>query len=328
MSGPLIVLPRPGASKPGETPPRPISAPSEDAFVATFGNLLPRASYLDTEIGRAAYYQFLPSSPPLKDSATSISRVLFVHGIQTPAIGLQPLVSALSSRFPSATCVLVDLWGHGLSDTPFVAHDPPLFHALLEAVMERLGWEDAHVVGFSFGGSTTATFTAAKPERVISMVLVAPVGLFREADFNELEKSYMRGGEGLEEQARSWILERLEGGKPVVPSDWKERVSRGELVAPAVRDWENKEHRGHQASVVAIYRDGGCLDKHAEFAKAANTGIKSLCILGELDHVSTVQDLDQVGIKNVAVIPNVGHEIVRAKVPEVAQLIEEFWNKL
>jgi pimeloyl-ACP methyl ester carboxylesterase len=194
--------------------------------------------------------------------------------------------------------------------------------------LDGAAWvEDAHVVGYSFGGSTTATFTAAHPERVASMVLIAPVGLIRTAQYDELQRSYLHGGEGLEDQARAWILELL-GGQLIVPSDWKERVRRGEVVAEAVREWQMREHEGHVASVVGIYRDGGVQDRHAEFAKAAKTGIQSLYILGELDDVCSDQDLHDVGMRNVAIISQVGHGVVRERVPEVAKLIEDFWNKL
>jgi pimeloyl-ACP methyl ester carboxylesterase len=328
MSKALIVLPRPGTVKPGEKL-LSIAAPSEELFVASFGKLLPQATYLRTQNGRAAYYELPPSRPAPTNSKMPVSRVLFVHGIQTCAIGLQPLVSALSSRFAYSHCVLVDLWGHGLTDTPLTTHEPALFHALIEALMAQLGWNDTHLVGYSFGGSTVASFAAAHPERVASITLVAPAGLIRKALFTELQKSYLQGGEGLEEKAKAWILEFLGGGdKLIVPSDWKERVGRGEVVAEAVREWEMKEHEGHAASVVAIFRDGGVLDKHAEFVKAAKSGFKYLCILGELDAVCTVQDLHGVGMQNIAVVPKVGHGVVRERVSEVAQLIEDFWNTL
>jgi len=327
MPNGAIVLPRPGTAKPDDKL-LPINAPTEAAFVAKFGSLLPQASYLQTQNGRAAYYELLPSRPPPTDSRTPVSRVLFVHGVQTPAIGLQPLASALSSRFPGAHCVLVDLWGHGLTDTPLVPHDPALFHALLEALMLQLKWNDAHFVGYSFGGSTTASFAAAKPERVASMVLVAPAGLMRETQFDESQRLYLRGGENLEEQAQAWIIEFLEDGKLIVPSDWEERVGRGEVVAEAVRDWQMKEHEGHAASVVAIFRDGGVLDKHAEFVKAAKSSIKYLCIIGELDDVCGIQDLHDVGMQNVVVLPQVGHGLVRERVSKITQLIEDFWSSL
>jgi pimeloyl-ACP methyl ester carboxylesterase len=160
------------------------------------------------------------------------------------------------------------------------------------------------------------------------MVLVAPAGLLYASEFTELQRTYLRGGEGLEEQARAWIFEFLEGGQLVVPSDWKEKVARGEVVAEAIRDWEVREHEGHAASVVAIFRDGGVMDNDAEFSKAAKSGIPNLSVLGELDGVCSVEKLERVGMRNIAVVPQVGHGVVRERVPEVASLIEDFWKGL
>lgn len=315
-----LTLPRPGTTHESKPP---IKAPSEKTFTSIFGQLLPKATYIETPNGRAAYY----SSLPTKKENSQIQRVLFVHGVQTPAIGLHPLASALSARFPAAHCVLVDLWGHGLSDTPFVPHEASLFHKLLEDVMDDLQWADAHLIGYSFGGSTSASFAALRRERVSSMVLVAPAGLVRSETFGVRERGFLRG-EGEEEEAKDWVFEWLEGGELVVPADWEERVARGEVVAEAVRDWEVKEHGGHVGSVVGILRDGGVLDKHGEFVKAAETGIPNLSILGELDDLCSVQDLAEVDMHNVAVIPQVGHGVVRQRVTEVADLIENFWNGL
>ncbi|CRG86956.1 hypothetical protein PISL3812_03969 [Talaromyces islandicus] len=325
MTKPSLVLPRPGTVEPDDAL-QIVKAPSEAAFVSTFGTLLPPASYLQTPKGTAAYYKFQPPSPASTHGEVPINRVLFVHGVQTPAIGLQPLATALSPLFPHAQCVLVDLWGHGLTDTPIVPHEPALFHELLENLLAHLEWEDAHFIGYSFGASTVASFAAIHPQRVSSMVLVAPAGLLHSTRF-EPQKRYLEGGEGLEEQAQAWILDYLEGGPLTVPPDWKDRVERGEVVAEAVRDWQMKEHEGHLASVVGIFRDGGVLDRHDEFARAATMGINTVCILGELDDLCTSSDLEHVGMHNIAVVSQVGHGVVRQKVPEVTQLIEHFWNE-
>ncbi|OJJ46507.1 hypothetical protein ASPZODRAFT_132583 [Penicilliopsis zonata CBS 506.65] len=319
----FTVLPRPGSTPLDESFPA-LSAPSESCFTTTFGTLLPAATYLETPSGRAAYY----SLPPRASNSPSerISRVLFVHGVQTPAIGLQPLANAVSSRFPHAHCVLFDLWGHGLTETPVAVHRAELFHELILALLNDLGWSSAHFIGYSFGGSTTATFAAAHPDRVSSMVLIAPAGLLRASDFTEQQQRYLKGGPGVEDAARDWIFEFLEGGRLVVPDAWRERVKRGEVVAEAVREWELREHKGHIPSVVAIFRDGGVLDQHAGFAKAAASGIPCLCVLGETDDICTVDDLHQVGMHNIDVISDVGHGVVRQRVSEVAHLIEKFWR--
>ncbi|KAH6684652.1 Alpha/Beta hydrolase protein [Halenospora varia] len=317
-----FVLPRPGGAP--RSSQKPIPGPAEAAFTETFGTLLPPAKFLNTTNGKAAYYELLPSLPG--GNSDTVSRVLFIHGVQTPALGMLPLARALQTSFPHAHLVLVDLWGHGLSDTPIIPHDAGLFHQLLDALLDRLDWPSAHLVGFSFGGATTAGYVALRPSRVQSFTLVAPAGLFRSSDFSAEQQGHLRGDD--EVAARKWILDFLEGGELVVPTDWKQRVERGEVVAEAVREWQMREHPGHVASVIAIVRDGGVMDTHAEFLKAAGTGIPSLAVLGELDEVCSERQLNEQGFANVAVIPQVGHGVVRERVPEVAALVSNFWTKL
>lgn len=338
---PFLVLPRPGSgtTSPQSQPP-PIPAPTETAMTTVFGPLLPPASYLTTRHGRAAYYVYPPTTP-----TPNPTRILLAHGVQTPALGLQPLASALRAQFPTAQIALFDHWGHGLSDTPLEPHVPALFHELIDALLAQLGWTSAHFVGYSFGGATVAGYAASassSPQRlkaVESMVLVAPAGLLRSealgAEYLSLA-SGPRQGDGVEEdeqltrerKAHDWIMRFLEGGGPlVVPSDWRERVARGEVVAEAIRDWEMQEHRGHAASVVAIFRDGGVLDNHAAFARAAaETRVDCLVVLGELDDLCHVEDLEEAGMRNVVVVPQVGHGLVRQNVADVARHIGEFWR--
>lgn len=319
----MFVLPRPGGDP--KATQNPIPGPSEADFTDAFGKLLPPAKFLHTDKGKVAYYDMPPSSPGGNSDAPS--RVLLIHGVQTPALGMLPLARALQASFPHAHFVLVDLWGHGLSDTPVLPHDVGLFQRLLDDLLDHLDWPSAHLVGFSFGGGTTTGYAALRPSRVQSFALVAPVGLLRFSDFSTEEQGHLRG-DGDEIAAKNWVLHWLEGGPLVVPTDWKQKVQNGEIVAEAVREWQMREHPGHTASVVAYIRDGGIMDRHAEFLTAARTGIPSTVILGELDDLCTVQQLNEVGFTDVTVIPQVGHGVVRQKVPEVAAVIGEFWNKL
>ncbi|KAK0614832.1 putative hydrolase [Lasiodiplodia hormozganensis] len=331
-----LVLPRPGATL-GGAPQPPIPGPTETAFTTTFGALLPPAKFLTTPTGKAAYYEIPPSttSSPSPHSSTP-DRVLLIHGVQTPALGMLPLARALHASFPSAHLALVDLWGHGLSDTPVVPHDAALFHGLLDAVLDALAWPSAHLIGFSFGGALTVGYVASRPERVRSYALVAPAGLIRSSGFSAEEQRYLRRGggeEGEEEEvdeaaARDWVLRVLEGGELRVPGDWEERVARGEVVAEAVRGWQMREHRGHTASVVAVFRDGGVMDGEAEFVRAAETGIPAVVVLGGLDDLCTEEELKELGFKDVNVVPQVGHGVVRERVPEVAGFIGGFWRRL
>ncbi|CAN8100003.1 unnamed protein product [Discula destructiva] len=326
---PFLVLPRPGAAGPSE-PPAPISAPTEQAMTATFGVLLPAAQYLTTRHGRAAYYVYPPTAPTASPAPL---RILMLHGVQTPALGLHPLTTALRARFPAAHIALLELWGHGLSDTPLVPHTPALFHELVDHVLAALGWDTAHLLGYSFGGSTVVGYAASSPARaarVASLALVAPAGLLRAAQFGDrVRREYLDvDAAGDEQGAWDWMLDYLEGGKLVVPGDWRERVGSGEVVAPALREWEMREHGGHVGSVVGMFRDGGALDNHAAFVEVAKAGIPCFSVVGELDGVCGADALQQVGLPNVVVVPQAGHALVRDRVPEVAQPLGDFWKSL
>ncbi|KAF4342081.1 dihydrolipoyllysine-residue acetyltransferase component of acetoin cleaving system [Fusarium beomiforme] len=316
-----LVLPRPGASYTSQPP---IAGPTEAAFVETFGALLPAAQFLQTPRGKAAYYELLPSSP--SDSQSAIDRVVFIHGVQTPALGMLPLARALQKAFPHAHMVLIDLWGHGLSDTPFIPHAASLFHQLLDDLLDHLEWPSAHLVGFSFGGATTVSYVASRPSRAKSFTLVAPAGLLQLSMFTAEEQAALQGDD--EVAARKCVLNILEGGDLVVPEDWKQRVAKGEVVAEAVREWQMHEHPGHTASVVAIFRDGAVMGSDGQFDKAAKTGIPSLAVLGELDGLCSKEQLNGHSFENVFVVPQAGHSVVRDKAEDVAALIGNFWKTL
>jgi pimeloyl-ACP methyl ester carboxylesterase len=319
-----FTIPRPGALSYSHDEP-PIAAPAETAFTDAFGKILPKAKYLNTTNGKAAYYEMLPST--LDQQSHPPHRVLFLHGVQTPALGMALLVRALHESFPQSHFVQVDLWGHGLSDTPVAPHEPSLFHQLIDALLDRLEWPSAHFVGYSFGGALTVGYAASRPARVQSFVLIAPAGLVRYSQFTVEQQGHLDGG-GDEAAARKWILEWLEGGELIVPVDWKERVGRGEVIAEALRAWQIREHPGHVASVVSIIRDGGVMDKDALFSSVASSGVPSLAILGETDDVCSEQELKKLGFSNVTVIPQTGHAVVRQRRSEVKALISSFWTKL
>jgi pimeloyl-ACP methyl ester carboxylesterase len=238
-----------------------------------------------------------------------------------------PLARALHDTFPHTHFVLVDLWGHGLSDTPVIPHEAALFHGLIDALLDHLQWSTAHLIGFSFGGSLTVGYTASRPSRVSSFTLVAPAGLIRIYAFPTEDQHHLMHGVD-EVEVRKLILRFLEGGELIVPDDWRERVGRGEIVPQAVKEWQMREHPGHTASVVAMFRDGGAMYNHDNFEKAVRTGIPSLVVLGEYDDLCTEQQLRGYGFSDVHVVPQAGHGVVRERVPEVAGFITNFWNGL
>ncbi|KAF3001997.1 hypothetical protein E8E13_008080 [Curvularia kusanoi] len=343
MAEPLV-LPRPG--KPYASQP-PIPAPSEAAFTATFGTLLPAAQYLSTNHGRAAYYQFpaQTSGSPSTDSPSSPSssdhvpkRVLLIHGVQTPALGLVPLVKALRARFPLTSFALVDLWGHGLSETPVAPHEGSLFHGLVDGVLGVLGWkgeEGVGIVGFSFGAVVSMGYLSSPlyrqwaqgGEGVRCCVLVAPAGLLRKEWFKPEEWTLLSQACSPEDEGKAakFVVSALEGGELVVPGDWKDIVAGGSVCAQAVKQWQLDNHKGHEASVVGIFRDGEVLENDALFVKMRETGMRSLMVLGSEDGLSSEEEVRAFGF-DVKVVQGAGHGVVRENAEEVAEYIAEFWR--
>nr|AFO85416.1 valacyclovir hydrolase [Claviceps paspali] len=315
----LVVLSRLRAAA---TAASPIPGPPESVFTETFGVLLPAATYVSTGKGKFAYYDLKASSP-----SADAHRVLMIHGIQTPALGLLPLAQRLRASFPQSHFILLDLWGHGLSDTPRVPHTPDLFLEQVDALLDHLSWSSAHLVGYSLGSTIVAGYTATRAARVESLVLVAPAGLFSLDDFPPEQQALLRGDEGVDGAASlDFIVSFLEGGELVVPHDAEERIARGEVVAEAMRSWQMRFHDGHAASVMAIVHEGALVDREEMFRKASSTGKPRMAVLGELDDLSSREKVMRVGVENVVVIPGARHDVVRQQADEVGHVIGVFWR--
>lgn len=329
-NGSVIVLPRPstaGGPTAIESPSTVIAAPTEEAFIAEFGALLPPAQFLEVDQKQTAYYELPPKSKSVTAACTQ--RILLVHGVGTPALGLLPLAKALQASKPTAHIVLYDLYGHGLSSTPIAPHVPALFHDQIIQLLRRLDWPSAHLLGFSFGGSTVASFTAIHLNLVQSMVLVAPAGLLKSQSLTEEEQAYKKGGPGVDETAvRDWVKNWINGGPLVALPDWKARFANGEISGEPIQIWEREHHKGHLASIAGMLRDGGIFDMHNEFKKAVESGVKGTAVLGQLDDICTEQDVKFIGLNDVLVVPEAGHGLVKTHAASVANHVLNFWEFL
>ncbi|KAH6637901.1 Alpha/Beta hydrolase protein [Boeremia exigua] len=348
MSTPLV-FPRPNA--PLSTGQAPIRAPSEEDFISTFGALLPPARYVELAEGRAAYYVFPGAGRETAETRetagtggtanTLPTHALLVHGVQTPALGLLPLVRELRSLFPSTTFALLDLWGHGLSDGVVRAQEGALFEGLVGGVLGALGWDSdsseaggkrVALVGYSFGAVVSMGFvssTSPASRCVASLALVAPAGLLRKSWFSEQELGYLSPdcSPADEEAAADWTIRTLEGGELTVPADWREKVAAGEIVAQALKQWQLDHHAGHAATVTGIFRDGGVFENEELFQRAKGTGVPLFAVLGELDGLTDEQEVRGLGVET-RVVEGVGHGVVREREGEVARLIGGFWRGL
>ncbi|MCS5496026.1 alpha/beta hydrolase [Cnuibacter physcomitrellae] len=100
--------------------------------------------------------------------------VVFVHGNVSSSLFWQPAMLALES---GVRAVAVDLRGFGDSETLPVDATRGLrdYAEDVESVLDTLGIDEAHLVGWSMGGGVTMQMLLDRPTLVRSLTLVSPV---------------------------------------------------------------------------------------------------------------------------------------------------------
>lgn len=101
--------------------------------------------------------------------------VLLLHGLADHARVWQSLGETLASRYH---VVAPDLPGHGQSDKPQTGYEAFQIIAVLESLMDYLGWDAAHVLGHSWSGKIACIWATQNPARFRSMVLVDPIFVY------------------------------------------------------------------------------------------------------------------------------------------------------
>lgn len=102
------------------------------------------------------------------------STIVFVHGNVSSSVFYQPTMLALA---PDVRALAVDLRGFGGSDTLPVDASRGLrdFADDVTSVLDTLGVERVHLVGWSMGGGVVMQLMLDAPERLLSVTLESPV---------------------------------------------------------------------------------------------------------------------------------------------------------
>jgi poly(3-hydroxyalkanoate) depolymerase len=109
---------------------------------------------------RVAVREGDPEWPPL----------LLCNGIGASFELFQPFVDALDPRRP---VIRFDMPGVGGSPAPVVPYHLTTLPSLLAGLLDQLGYEQADVLGISWGGGLAQQFALSRPARVRRLVLVA-----------------------------------------------------------------------------------------------------------------------------------------------------------
>ena len=99
-----------------------------------------------------------------------------VHGLTTPSFVWRGLAAGLAGL--GYRVLVYDLYGRGFSDRPPGAQNADFFcRQLNDLLQDQKVTGDFTLVGYSMGGAIATAFTAAHPERVRQLVLLAPAGI-------------------------------------------------------------------------------------------------------------------------------------------------------
>lgn len=137
--------------------------------------------------------------------------------------------------------ILLDARGHGQSDKPTApeAHSLPLRVRDVTAVLDAVGVERAHFLGYSMGGWIGFGMAKVAPERLLSLA-IGGAHPFEDSAFNALEavdpadpESFLQGlelviGESLGEEARRLLLQN---DRRAVLATLRQRVSLEDVVS-------------------------------------------------------------------------------------------------
>jgi pimeloyl-ACP methyl ester carboxylesterase len=98
--------------------------------------------------------------------------VVLLHGLGATKASFLPTVAALA---PDHRVIAIDLFGFGDSDKPIgAAYDARFFARGVEALLDALELEGAHLVGNSMGGRVALEVGLRAPERTGRIALLAP----------------------------------------------------------------------------------------------------------------------------------------------------------
>jgi non-heme chloroperoxidase len=158
--------------------------------------------------------------------------VLMLHGYSDSWFSYSRILPLLPNDW---RVIVPDQRGHGESDRPDGSYAPAVFAGDALRLMDRLGIENAVVVGHSMGSFIARSVAAQHPERVERLVLVGSAVTAR----NEATQDLLREVEALEDPVGEDFVRAFQASticRPV-PEDFFERIVAESLKVPA-RVWK------------------------------------------------------------------------------------------
>lgn len=111
--------------------------------------------------------------------------LIFVHGLSSNADAWYRNIEELKKDY---TCYAIDLPGYGKSYKKSENYTPTYFAEVIKEFSEKMKLKKFTLIGHSMGGQASLKFASLYPEKIKSLILVAPAGI---EEFTESESNTM-----------------------------------------------------------------------------------------------------------------------------------------
>lgn len=245
--------------------------------------------------------------------------LVFIHGTSASLHTWEPLISQLGSGY---RFVSLDLPGHGLTGVnPERDYSRKTMVNAIWAVMDHLGIEQASLIGNSLGGAIAWASALDKPQRVNSLVLIAPSGAPRQ----KISQSNI-GFKILQTKAGQMLMKKV-SPRFIIKKSLLQTVAKPEIVSEPMVDryWELLRMQGNRQAMIDLANTPRNTDA---WKRLKTIDHPSLVIWGDADgllpvEMSTVfeRELSNVEIQR---LKNIGHLPMEEAVSDVSKFISDF----
>ncbi len=230
----------------------------------------------------------------IEAGSPSLPTIVLLHGFGGSAEGWTDIISAIQHR---AHVLAFDLPGHGGSlDYPNFG-SPRVAAAGVADEMAQRGIERFHIVGHSMGGAVAALIALATPEKVASLILLAPGGFGSEINAAIMQRiASASTQEEVQASFEMMCARGAAGAEPVFS-----RTSASRLTA---------KQRDALAFILSkIMRDG--VQGQLPLEQLAALNIPTHLLWGEQDPVVPVRQLyDAPQEFAKTILPDIGHMLI------------------
>lgn len=258
-----------------------------------------------------------------RDQGNELAPVLvLIHGTSASLHTWEPLVEHLKANF---RLISLDLPGHGLTGAQSDRnYSMSKFVKTIERVMDELKIEKATLVGNSLGGAVAWETAYALPNRVQSLVLIAPSGAPR-----IVESKSNIGFKLLSSPVGPFLVKKFTP-RMIIKTSLLQTVHDESLVTESMVDryWELLRMKGNRQAMLDLATTPRRDNALAVLKQVVQP---SLIIWGAQDSLLTIDMAkvfdSELANSNLKVLQDVGHLPMEESVAAVSDLISEFFSR-